>query len=363
MVLVIALLGVGVLTTRPETEMTSLVLSGIQIVPLLWRRRHPGAVLLAVSGTHAAQVLLIDYPVWGQVAFPIAIYSAARFGNARWGRVGLIIGVVASMVATLDWWDLDANVPVQQMATLWLLLMAFVLSPWAVGTTLRTRQEYLQAVIERGRRIEEEATTKVALAASEERARIAREMHDVVAHGLTTMIVQADGARYAATARPEVAAEALEDIAEAGRDALKQMRQMLGLLRSDATGTAPAAGLAEIPALVDSPDVDSTLIGLDRPVSSSAALTTYRVVQEALSNVRKHAGPNARVRLSVTVDEDPDGDIEVLVEDDGHGAAADDDGHGLGLMGMRERIDAQGGTLEVGPRPGGGFRVHAKMPR
>jgi signal transduction histidine kinase len=133
---------------------------------------------------------------------------------------------------------------------------------------------------------------------------------------------------------------------------------LLGLLRAEETGTEPQPGLADIAALVDEQGVVSDLSGLDRPVSDGVALTAYRVVQEALSNVRKHAGPDATTHVRVIVADD----VEILVEDDGRGASAPDDGQGLGLLGMRERVVAHDGEVEAGPRPSGGYRVRARIP-
>ena len=235
-------------------------------------------------------------------------------------------------------------------------LTTIVVTAWALGTLGRVRRAYVDTLVERGERIEREAAQQVELAALDERARIAREMHDVVAHGLTVMVVQADGARYAAGQDPAAAERALEAIAATGRGALADMRRMLGLLRSDDTGTAPAPRLTEIADLVI--DVSADLRGLDADVPPAVALTAYRVVQESLSNVRKHAGPDASTHVEVRVDDA----VHITVEDDGRGASAPDDGLGHGLRGMGERVAVHDGHLEAGPRPGGGFRVAARIP-
>ncbi|WP_426242905.1 sensor histidine kinase [Nocardioides sp. LHG3406-4] len=339
------------------------VLSFVQVLPLYWRRAHPVAVFAAVALAHAVQVPLVGTPIWGQVAAPVAIYSVARFSTARAGMAALAVGVIASAVASVDWLEgLGAReLTVQRFLPYFLTCAAIVVSSWALGTLGRTRAAYVDTLVERAERIHREAEQQVALAASDERTRIAREMHDVVAHGLSVIVVQADGARYAAAHDPALATEALDAIASTGRESLTEMRRMLGLLRSDATGTAPAPRLADIPVLVEQagPGVRAELNGLDTEVPVGIALTAYRVVQEALSNVRKHAGPGveAQVRVQVT-----GGEVVVQVEDDGRGAASDDDGSGLGLLGMRERVTVHGGTLAAGPWPGGGFRVDARIP-
>jgi signal transduction histidine kinase len=190
-----------------------------------------------------------------------------------------------------------------------------------------------------------------------------------VAHGLSVMVVQADGARYAAAQDPTAAATALQTISDTGRQALDEMRRMLGVLRAgpqaeSGTGTSPQPRLEELAVLVEEArsaglPVRADLPAPTRPVPDGVALTAYRVVQEALTNVRKHAGRSAAVDLRVAVAVDR---VDVVVEDDGNGATAPDDGRGLGLLGMRERVAAHGGSLEAGPRPSGGFRVAASIP-
>ncbi|WP_248579965.1 sensor histidine kinase [Nocardioides sp. InS609-2] len=340
-----------------------IVLSVVQVLPLYWRRTHPVAVFVAVAVAHAVQVPLLGTPIWGQVAFPVAVYSVARFSTAGPALAAMATGVVAGAVASVDWLVgfFAPEVTVQRLLPYFLTCSAFVVTAWALGTLGRTRAAYVDTLVERAERIRFEAEQQVALAASDERARIAREMHDVVAHGLSVIVVQADGARYAAAQDPSLATEVLGTIASIGRESLTEMRRMLGLLRADDTGTAPAPRLTDLPILIEQAGecVRAELHGLETEVPVGVALTTYRVVQEALSNVRKHAGPDvqALVRVQVT-----DTEVSVQVDDDGRGAAADNDGSGLGLLGMRERVAVHGGTITTGPRPGGGFRVDARIP-
>ena len=333
------------------------ILGVLQIGPLFWRRSHPFTVFLVIAAAHAAQVVVMDHAFWGQVALPIALYSVARYSTAGPAAIALGISLVGAVVATRRWLvgygdDGSGWGWVSYLGA----LSTVVVAAWALGTLGRVRRAYVDTLVERGQRIEREAAQQVELAALDERARIAREMHDVVAHGLTVMVVQADGARYAAAKDPGVAERALEAIADTGRGALADMRRLLGLLRSDDTGTAPAPRLAEIADLVI--DVSSDLEGLDTDVPPAVALTAYRVVQESLSNVRKHAGPEARAHVEVRVDDA----VRITVEDDGRGASAPDDGLGHGLLGMTERVAVHDGHLEAGPRPGGGFRVSARIP-
>jgi signal transduction histidine kinase len=342
-----------------EAGWTGFVLSVGQLAPLYWRRRHPVAVFALVAGFSAAQAVLIDTPQWSQVAFPVAVYSVGRFASTRAGLAALATGIAGALVASYVWLlEFDQLIP-SAFTSYVLFITAIVVTAWALGALGRIRRAYVDALVERGEQIEREAAQQVALAASDERARIAREMHDVVAHGLSTIVVQADGARYAAVRDPALAAATLETIAATGRASLTEMRHTLGLLRSDdGVALRPQPGLADLAGLVVGDDVESALPDPATKVPDGVALTAYRVVQEALTNVRKHAGPGVRVQVVVAVDDE----LTVLVEDDGRGAAGPGDDRGLGLVGMRERVTAHDGTLEAGPRAGGGWRVAARLP-
>ncbi|MFV0634547.1 sensor histidine kinase [Demequina sp.] len=205
-----------------------------------------------------------------------------------------------------------------------------------------------------------------ALAAAAERARIAREMHDVVAHTLSVVVAQADGGRFAAEADPAAATRSLATIGEVGRAALAEMRSLLGLLRdgNDEVALGPQPSIDDIPALVASSrerglDVSFVTTGTPRTLPIGAGLALYRIAQEALTNVIKHAGPSPQAYAQLTWTPDA---VTLTVSDDGRGAAARNDGAGLGLAGMRERASVFGGTLSAGPRAGGGFLVRAALP-
>jgi signal transduction histidine kinase len=242
-------------------------------------------------------------------------------------------------------------------------IAAIVTASWALGFAAQQRERYVAGLVERAEQAERMAEREVELAARDERARIAREMHDVVAHGLSVIVVQADGARYAAAKDPDVAVGTLATIASTGRESLTEMRRLLGLLRDGDTGVAPQPGLADVHHLVDEARAAGTRVEADLPdpapdVPDGIGLAAYRIVQEALTNVRKHAGPDVTVRLRLAVGPD----VRVEVRDDGRGAATAPDGRGLGLVGMRERATVHGGSLEAGPAPGGGFAVSARLP-
>lgn len=341
------------------------VLCLAQCAPLWWRRRHPVAVFAVVAGASALQAVLLDAPVLGQVAFPVATYSVARYATAAWGLVAIATGLVGAAVASYDWLRPYGVDGVGAHLSYFATIAAIVATAWALGSLNRVREAYVASLVERGLRLEREAAQQALLAAQEERARIAREMHDVVAHGLSVIVVQADGARYAATKEPQRATEALATIAETGREALTEMRQLLGLLRSeDGPALAPQPGLADVDALVEEARTTGMPVELRRDpqlprVPDSVGLTAYRIVQESLTNVRKHAGPAASAEVVLGWD---GGSLQVEVADDGRGAATRPDGRGLGLAGIRERVAVHGGTVDAGPRPGGGFAVSARIP-
>jgi signal transduction histidine kinase len=226
---------------------------------------------------------------------------------------------------------------------------------------VRSRQELAAALAARTVELEHEREEKAKLAVAEERARIARELHDVVAHSLSVVIAQADGGRYAAS--HQAAADALTTISKTARQAQAEMRRALGLLGDKQAPLTPQPGPGEIPALVARTRaagvrVELTEEGEPRALAPAAGLAVYRVAQEALTNVLKHAGP--RARATVLLRWEP-GTVTVVVRDDGAAAHAPDGG-GRGLAGMRERVEPRGGTLSAGPRPDGGFEVKAAIP-
>ncbi|WP_210651207.1 sensor histidine kinase [Nocardioides sp. SYSU D00065] len=335
----------------------------LEVLPLLWRRRHAWPAFLAVAVASAAQAVVVDEPIAGQLAFPVAVYSVARW-SPRWqGICALLVGYAGAVVAAVRWLvgfgALDASSLVPYLVT----IGAIVTAAWAIGFGAQQRERYVDSLVARAEQAERMAEREVELAARDERSRIAREMHDVVAHGLSVIVIQADGARYAAAKDPDVAVGTLETISSTGRGALTEMRRLLGLLRDGETGVAPQPGLDDVRHLVEEARAAGTRVEAELPeelpdVPDGVALAAYRIVQEALTNVRKHAGPSAAVQVRVSVGRA----VEVEVRDDGRGAAAPSDGRGLGLVGMRERAAAHGGTLEAGPAAGGGFVVSARLP-
>jgi signal transduction histidine kinase len=237
---------------------------------------------------------------------------------------------------------------------------------WVLGDSMRYRRAYLTSLEDRAARLERERDAQAQIAAAAERARIARELHDVIAHNVSVMVVQADGASYALRSEPERTAQALTAISHTGRQALAEMRRLLGILRSgdEQADLAPVPGLDQLRELLDQAreagmSVSLTLEGAVRPLPEGAELAAYRVVQESLTNTRKHGGLAAAA--AVTLRYEPDG-LLLQVTDDGLGAAAAADGVGHGLTGMRERVEMYGGTIQAGPLPDGGYQVTARLP-
>lgn len=245
----------------------------------------------------------------------------------------------------------------------WVIAGTAALTAAVLGWRLRASRRHTAAL---EHQLDLDKSADRALAAAEERARIAREMHDVVAHTLSVVVAQADGGRFAGANNPADATRALETIADVGRSALAEMRSLLGVLRETDAGTAmgPQPGLADIPTLVAGMRDGGLAIsyittGTPRTLPIGAGLAVYRIVQEALTNVLKHAGPHVTTFVQLQWEADA---VTVTVSDDGRGAAARGDGAGSGLEGMRERTKVFSGMLDAGPKAGGGYLVRARLP-
>ncbi|MFI8185394.1 sensor histidine kinase [Actinacidiphila glaucinigra] len=335
------------------------------------RRRMPEKMLLLGILVGVLQLVLDVQANPGDFAMLVIIYTVAANG-ARWAsRLAFAGGLVASTISTLRWPNESEGQWADAVSAVF-LAVPFLLA-WVIGDSLRTRRAYYAELEERAARLqrEREAQSKAAVAA--ERARIARELHDVVAHNVSVMVVQADGAAYVLDASPEQAKQALETISTTGRQALTEMRRLLGVLRAGDDGGGeyvPQPGVDQLTDLIEQVrgaglPVAFEVAGESRPLASGVELTAYRIVQEALTNTRKHGGPEAHAKVRLTFG---DGDLSLLIEDDGRGAQQElyegggEDGQGQGLIGMRERVGMVSGTLDAGPRPGGGFRISAVLP-
>lgn len=348
------------------------VVIGLSVVVAL-RRRAPEKMLLLAIAMGVVQLVFGVRPTTANFAMLVITFTVATVGERWASRLALACSLCAAGLSQIRWPNEDQSGWVQQVFLVVVMTVPFVLA-WVLGDSMRTRRAYFDQLEERAARLEREreAQSKVAVAA--ERARIARELHDVVAHNVSVMVVQADGAAYVMDAAPDQARQALETISSTGRQALAEMRRLLGVLRTGDTRESgeyvPQPDVEQIEDLLDQVRqsglaVDFRVEGTPRPLPSGVELTAYRIVQEALTNTRKHGGPNAGASVRLVYFDDG---LGLLVEDDGRGAAHElyedggADGAGHGMIGMRERVGMVGGTLDAGPRPGGGFRISALLP-
>lgn len=347
LVLVVAVLS-EVLTTDQDVPLALSVPAGLAMtVPLLWGQRRPLIVVAVVLGSWLGQELAGDWDQPPQsTLLPVCVafwcLGAYVTGRAVWW--GFAVAILALVLHRPD----DAVVLGPLMAGV-----------FAAGRLMQSREQLAAAL-----QLERAQAERYAVA--EERARIARELHDVVGHAIAVMTVQAGAERLAlGTARPETS-KVLTQIEHTGRQTLQEMRRLLGVLRTpeDDADVAPQPGLAQLDSLVDRMGraglrVDLEVTGEPGPVSPGVDISAYRVVQEALTNVLKHADSH---RASVRVRHDG-GVIEIEVTDDGVPRSAAPVGQGHGLTGMRERVALYSGSLEAGPGPAGGWRLFARLPR
>ncbi|MFB8228979.1 sensor histidine kinase [Cellulosimicrobium sp. NPDC055967] len=398
--------------------------AALLLAPLPWRRSRPLASAITVYSVALVHLLAGYFLIFpADFAVLVALYSVTVYGP-RWAhRTAIVSSLVGAVVLGVALGLMSGRLT--DLATMVFFTSAFggmtFLAVWAFGLVRRSRRETIAALVDRAERLEVERDQQAQIATAAERARIAREMHDIVAHSLSVIIAQADGGRYAAAHDPDAATRALATVSETGRTALADMRRLLGVLRTEQPrvvappgaavgpgGTlalpgrgpagappagspygpaapghpAPASGATAALERAPQPDtadletlvaqvrdsgmrVSFVRVGQARPLPPGAGLTVYRVCQEALTNVLKHAGPDPEVTVVVRWGV---ATLDLEVEDDGRGAstsaAARQDARpgGYGVLGMRERAALFGGTVQVGPRPGGGFRVHLRIP-
>ena len=359
-------------TSDPPRSAATIPLLAVMGLALFWRRRFPGQVLAVAAICVAA---LYAIPSSLEPAFPavlVSAYSAGAYGSRRLAWIAAIAAVavlaaifIPDALGGLAWLHRRLPIPTAEAAA----------GAWLVGLAVRRqldmRSERTAALAERAALMEERAGR----ATLSERLRIARELHDIVAHHISVAVIQSQAAQRVADSDPARAKTAMAEVERTSRTALEEMRRLLGVLRSgEPGGTAalmpdaaylPALGLADIGVLADrlrraGLDVSVVQRGETVGVPDDVGLTVYRVVQESLTNVLKHAGPAA-----VRVDLDVGDQLGVTVTDDGRGASAalsGVPGAGRGIAGMRERVAAAGGELSAGPKPGGGYQVRATVP-
>jgi len=332
-------------------------------VPVAFRRRRPIAAALTMALALLLATALGGAPTQatGIVALIALVSGAYMLGARTQGRV-LAAGTIALIVALA----VDAIVEESQTVSALLFFTFFVVGlPVAAGQATRSRAQLADELADRAVALERAREGEAQAAVQEERARIARELHDVVAHDVSVMVVQAAAAKRIVEREPDRAEEAIVSIEGTGREALAEMRRLLGVLRrgDEDLALAPQPSLSRVDALLARTraaglDVALERSGDDAPLPAGVDLAAYRVIQEALANVVRHAGAeHATVRLTY----DPRA-VVVEVVDDGRGATNGGGKAGHGLIGLRERVDLYGGDFEAGPRAEGGFGVRARLP-
>ena len=334
------------------------------VIPLIFRRDHPAAAFAIAITVGALQVLFNIHVNMIDAAIVVLLYTLAAYCRRRVSVAGLALCLIGSAAAVARW--APPYLPLAHWIVLGLAVFAgSSLTAWVLGDSMRYRRGYYASLEDRAARLERERDAQAQIAAAAERARIARELHDVIAHNVSVMVVQADGATYALDSSPERARQALGAIASTGRQALAEMRRMLGVLRSDdgGPGVVPQPGIGQLGELLEQTRasglaVSFTVQGVPGPLPGGLALAAYRIIQESLTNTRKHGGPRASAQVLLRYCEDV---LVLQITDDGRGVTvADDAGHGL--TGMRERVALYNGTLQAGPLPGGGYQVTATLP-
>lgn len=343
------------------TQLSALAVS----LPLAWRRRAPVAATTVVMGGVVTQFAIQDDALGTSlVAAWFVVWSAARHSERP--RAGASLAI-----ALAGFWTAAALPPTAGLTyilgdAVWATSVTLVV--WGLGRALRSRRLLTLTLAERADRLESEQEERAQLAVADERGRIARELHDIVAHNVSTMVVQAGAGKRVLERDPARAREAFASIESSGRQALAEMRRLLGILRTDrdGLGLAPQPGLERLDALIDQVrqaglPVELTVVGKLQILPSGIDVSAYRILQEGLTNAIKHAGP-AHAEVVVRYG---DRQLDLAILDDGRGvdeSADNGDRQGHGLVGMQERVNLYGGTLETGSRMGGGYAVRASLP-
>lgn len=340
---------------------------GLMVSSLAFRRVVPWLAVALCTAAGIGMVLQLDGPAPAIATVLVIVYSVARWCQGPLGGAVLVIGAAASVAGPLSWMS---NIPDgQQFAAAALLItlcLALVAVAYLVGRRLQglSRSDLLDRTLAAERYSASTNRRAQASELADDRARtdVARELHDVVAHSLSVIVVQAEGAKAMAGKKPEQALEALDVIAHTGRSSIGEMRRIVALLRGEEHAAfEPTPSLRQIPEMVAAAGDRIALTIPDEypPVPDSLGLAAYRVVQESVTNFLKHAGPTAEA--TVTLKFEPSC-IAIRAVDDGVAGTTAIDSSGSGVRGMRERVTAMGGTFNAGPRLGGGWQVQVQLP-
>jgi signal transduction histidine kinase len=333
-----------------------------QTLTLAWRRRSPTAVLVVVTAAFMVERGLNYPPSWAYFGMAIALYTVGAELPARRSKV--VAGVTIALSVA---WTGVGTVVYGISLTVVLGVLLYLTFPWLVGLESRRREQRALDLEARATRAEIAREQEAVNAVRNERRRIARELHDVVAHEMTVMTIQAAAAERVIESDPVEAQRSMKIVEDAGRRGLTEMRRLLGLLRGDNDlRLDPQPGLDSLDRLAVQMieaglPVDMTVEGDPRELPAGIDLSAFRIVQESLTNTVRHAGPGATAGVLVTYREE---ELEIDVSDNGRGAAESlvSTGYGHGLIGMEERVTLLDGSLSAGPRAGGGYRVRVTIP-
>jgi signal transduction histidine kinase len=345
-------LGLGGAIADGHKEGTAVVLTAAETLPLLVRRRFPVAVVVVVT---AVVLAMIAAGVWVvPLQLGVALYTLTSVRDDRSERTVGIAAIFAVAIAVLFAGRLEFGAGAARVV--------FLIAAALLGDSIGSRRAYVREIEEKAERLERERESEARRAAAEEQARIARELHDIVAHALSVIVVQAGAADDAFELDPARAREPIRAIDSAARAALADLRRVLGILQ-DSAEYEPQPGLDQLDRLIDQVRATGLHVSLEiegspRPLSAAVELSAFRIVQEALTNSLKHASAeHVRIRIRY-------GDrLELEISDDGRGNGTGGAGTaGNGLVGMRQRVALLGGAFAAGPAPGGGYRVAAEIP-
>ena len=335
--------------------------SALLVIPLIWRRRLPLSAFAFVAVVALAH-WFANIRLTADVTLLVYLYTVASRYPVRVGVLAAAVLELGTVLAALRW----------NLTHLWLetfiLLSGLVAASLLLGVSMRHRRNSLSALTQRAEQLERQRDQQAAIAAAAERTRIAREMHDVVAHSLSVMVTLSEGAALKQAAEPERASQAMRQVSATGHQALDEMRRLLGVLRTEDFPDCrqPQPGMAQLDGLFDQVRAtglaaELTVTGTPAAMPPGAELTVYRIVQEALTNALKHA--SSPTLISVTIACQP-GSVAVAVHDDGGECSGQPESRapGHGLTGMRERAAVYGGTVTAGPAPDGGWQLRARLP-
>ncbi len=366
LVLAFSLFGLFGLQGTPDDRSIDLLAAGLVVIPCLavfYRRTKPIHALV-VGSVSGFSYWILDYPAAGaSFALLVLLYAVGRYAENRVQSTRTLITFTVFLLLVLVAGYFYEGEEEVTIGVIVLNLILFQLA-WMAGDSVRNRVDSMAELARRIEATELEQVARTDSAIAGERNRIARELHDIMAHSLSVIVVQAEGAIRNVGSNDATVIDALDTIQDTARANLKDLRGVVGMLRDDGQGRAPAPELSMVDSLISQCGESGLAVSLSvnghrRPLPPMVELSGYRIVQESLTNAMKHAGPGAKATVMLDYQADA---LAISVDDNGRGAGSDKTEPGHGLIGMRERVEAFGGNLQAGPKLGGGFSVNAKLP-